>query len=64
MDENQYATSTFDMKPQMVHGGETYTMLCKRTYRKIAQSVCDGLIEQGKKSVITEQDGEFIVWWA
>jgi hypothetical protein len=64
MDENQYIESIFEAPPETVINRCKYTLFCKRPSKNIAELIRDDLVKQGKKSIVTKLDGEFVVWWA
>ena len=64
MDENHYCESTFIAPPTRIIKGQEYRQLCKRGDRKKAEEIRDDMIMQHKKAVITEECGEFVVWWS
>jgi hypothetical protein len=63
MDENQYCDSVFIAPPTRMIKGFEYRQLCKRDNKKIAEALRDDMLERGKKAIMTEECGEFVVWW-
>lgn len=64
MDENQYCDSIFEAPPTRMIKGREYRQLCKRDNKKVAEEIRDDMIKQRKRAVITEECGDFVVWWS
>ena len=63
MDENCYCESTFEAPPTRIIKGREYRQLCKRDNKKAAEVLRDDMVGRGKQAVITEECGDFVVWW-
>jgi transcriptional regulator NrdR family protein len=64
MDENCNVETVLPDIKEIVIKGVSYSFYCKRALEHIAQAIKDDLIEQGKRSIITKEMGEYVVWWA
>lgn len=64
MDENCNVEVVLPDINERVIKGMPYSFFCKRILKEKAEAIRDDLIQQGKNSVITNETGEFIVWWA
>jgi len=64
MDENQNLEVIFAEPTERVIKGVSYSFFCKRKLKQLAEAIKDDLIQQGKQSIITNETGEFVVWWA
>jgi hypothetical protein len=64
MDENCNVEVVLPNINERLIKGIVYSFYCKRTLEHIAHAIKDDLIDQGKRSVITKEMGEYFVWWA
>jgi len=62
MEENQYARVIYTPLERMECNGIEFTFFCKRPLKAIADAVCADLQSYGKKSIVTECSGEYVVW--
>lgn len=64
MDENQNLEVVFGELKERIIKGICYSFYCKRKLKPLAEAISDDLIQQGKQSVVTNDGGEYVVWWA
>lgn len=64
MDENCNLEVVFGNSVERIVKGIVYSVYCKRKLKQMADAIKDDLIQQGKSSMVTNENGEFVVWWA
>ena len=64
MDENCNVETVLPTINERVIKGKPYSMYCKRGSKEKAEAIKDDLIQHGKQSVVTNEMGEFVIWWA